>query len=120
MRRRGTYDPNCGKNMFSYFCPMKKIRSLHTSVSQHHFIAFFFLHFLFNSTHTAIWHLKNYFSWHQNIFFPLLFNHFCYYALLITTIELLLSRNARNLFDAVSILMNETKRKVPVYDIYKT
>ena len=68
-----------------------------------------------------------YFSLHQNIFSPyltwkLLFNHFCYYALLITTIELLSSRNTRNLFDALSILMDETKCasktkcKVPIYD----
>ena len=55
----------------------------------------FSLYLLFNSTHTAIWHLKTIFHCTKIFSFPFLtwkplFNHFCYYALL-----LLLSKNAR-------------------------
>ena len=59
------------------FGPMKR---LHTNVSQHHFIAVFSLHLPFNSTHTAIWHLKTIFHCTKIFSFPyltwkLLFNH---------------------------------------------
>ena len=103
------------------FCFIEK-KGLHKSVSQHHFIVlFFFAYTLFcNNTHTAVWHLKTIFHCTKIISFPYLiwktlFNHSCYYALLTTTIKLLLSRDAQNLFLVPSFLMNErTKRSVPL------